>query len=371
MDHGISILHATPTLYRYILDSGDDLRRSEVEIVVLGGEPVTANDVSLYKQRFSDDAVLVNGYGPTESTLAAQYVFRKDSEVCPGRIPVGYPIDGTTLLLGEPGTQPGSTLYGEIVIKSQYVALGYWNNPELTARAFGTDDDGNRYYKTGDVGRLLSGQALMVTGRIDHQVKIRGFRIELTEIEAVLATLPCIDQVVVLAREKADGEKYLVAFASARKGEALPETAAMRSFASQLLPEYMVPANVIVMTQWPLTASGKIDRGALQGLPIELPTTLSGRAPNAVEEKLIEIWKEVLQCAQVGLDDNFFALGGNSLHMMKLWSQIQSTFGVNLEVQDLFTAPTLEALSDQIADAQGVIGRDNDLERAVLLDSPE
>jgi amino acid adenylation domain-containing protein len=353
--HRISILHATPTLYRYILDSGAAMHTSPVELVVLGGEPVSAGDVELYKKRFKPDCMLINGYGPTESTLAAQYVFHKDTAIHAGRIPAGFSIDGTTILLNDPHSPAGTFLNGEIVIKSPHVALAYWNNPELTARAFGTDQAGNRYYRTGDLGRYVSGQSLMVSGRIDHQVKIRGFRIELAEIEAVLASLPCIRHVVVVTQERMEGDKVLVAFIVVHDGADIPGQDQLRRFALQSLPEYMVPSCFVVVDDFPLTASGKIDRGVLLHRDVGSQHALAQRESTDTDKKLMEIWRDVLQIQEIGTGDNFLSLGGNSLKIMKLKSQIEHTFGVHVELADLFNATALSMLSDHIDALQTLV----------------
>jgi amino acid adenylation domain-containing protein len=353
--HQVSILHATPTLYRYILESAADLHTSAVELVVLGGEPVSAADVALYKKRFKADCMLVNGYGPTESTLATQYIFHNDGVTHAGKIPAGFPIDGTTILLNDPHSRAGAFLSGEIVIKSPHVALGYWNNPELTARAFGTDEAGNRYYRTGDLGRYVSGQSIMVSGRIDHQVKIRGFRIEITEIEAALASLACIQHVVVVAQERTAGEKMLAAFITLREGAEIPGQDQLRKFALRSLPEYMVPACFVVVDEFPLTASGKIDRGALLHRQIESRHALAQREPTETDKKLMAIWRDVLQIQELGTDDNFLSLGGNSLRIMKLKLQIEHTFGVHVELGDLFNATSLSMLSDHIDELQTLV----------------
>jgi non-ribosomal peptide synthetase component F len=186
---GITVYHSTPTVYRYFLRAlRDGERLRKMRFVVLGGEEVVKRDVEQYRRHFSKNCILVNGLGPTESTLALQYFINFETKIINNCVPVGYPVEGTEiLLLNENGDD--SVEYGEIAIRSAHLATGYWRKPELTGKVFLPDPEGygRRLYRTGDLGRLLPNGSLEFLGRKDFQVKLRGFRIELGEIEAVLA----------------------------------------------------------------------------------------------------------------------------------------------------------------------------------------
>ncbi|MES2936776.1 MAG: non-ribosomal peptide synthase/polyketide synthase [Pseudomonadota bacterium] len=213
----ISIYHSTPTLYRHLFGAAPQLQASPLRLVVLGGEPVAATDLALFDSVFPADCVLVNGYGPTESTLALQQ-FIRHGETSLQPPAAGLPIEGTAIALGEPDAKPHAYQSGEIIIRSEHVALGYWNAPELTTAAFGTDAQGQRFYRTGDVGRRGRDGRITVQGRIDQQVKVRGYRIELGEIETALKAAPGVREAVVSARQDGAGDARLVAYVVPQDG---------------------------------------------------------------------------------------------------------------------------------------------------------
>ncbi|WP_296352720.1 non-ribosomal peptide synthetase [Ramlibacter sp.] len=212
----VTVYHSTPTLYRHLFGSAPQLQASPLRLAVLGGEPVALADLALFDTVFPADCVLVNGYGPTESTLALQQFIRhgKASLQPPA---AGLPIEGASIALGNLDSRPHAYQSGEIVIRSEHVALGYWNAPELTAAAFGTDARGRRFYRTGDVGRRGRDGRITVQGRIDQQVKVRGYRIELGEIETALKAAPGVREAVVSARGEG-AEARLVAYVVPQDG---------------------------------------------------------------------------------------------------------------------------------------------------------
>ena len=210
----ITIYHSTPTVYRYLMSTLTGREElSSVRLVVLGGEEVYKEDVDRFTKIFSPHSILVNGLGPTESTVAMQCFINQKTEIAGNIVPVGYPVEDTEVLLLNEGGQDAE-VYGEIGIKSEHVALGYWRKPEMTRNAFLPDpEDGTkRIYRTGDMGRLLPDGSIAFIGRKDFQVKIRGFRIELGEIETVLSQHPAVREAVVVAREESPGDKRLVAY---------------------------------------------------------------------------------------------------------------------------------------------------------------
>src|SRR5690606_22824541 len=205
--HGITVLHSTPTVFRHLtsqLTGAENL--SAVRLVVLGGEAATRHDLELFRRHFGPGARLINGYGPTECTLALQHVFDHTSELprtTSGGLPIGRAVAGVQVLLLDHAGEPVETLApGEIVLRSPYVALGYWKQPDLTAQQFVADssatEPGARLYRTGDRARWLPDGTLEFLGRIDQQVKVRGYRIEPAEIESVLASLGGVSAAVVL-----------------------------------------------------------------------------------------------------------------------------------------------------------------------------
>ena len=239
---------------------------------------------------------------------------------------------------------------GELYVAGAGLARGYLNRPGLTAERFVADphalEPGARMYRTGDLARWRADGTLEFLGRADQQVKIRGFRIELGEIEAVLTGLPAVAQAAVIAREDGPGGKQLVAYVVAAPGE-VPEVATLRRSLSERLPDYMVPTVFVILNALPLNPNGKVDRAALPA-----PDAACNRSENTyvapqspVEEKLCEIWSDVLRVEKVGINDNFLDLGGHSLLAMRVVSRVNRALNVELPMRLLFEHSTLSALA--------------------------
>ncbi|HWH70257.1 MAG TPA: phosphopantetheine-binding protein, partial [Candidatus Sulfotelmatobacter sp.] len=228
--------------------------------------------------------------------------------------------------------------------------------PELTAEKFipnpFTTANGSRIYKTGDLARYLPDGRVECLGRIDHQVKIRGFRIELGEVESILRQHPGLADVLVTARDDAFGEKRLVGYIISKNGP--PSMVELRDFVKTKLPPYMVPAQFVLLKQFPLTPNGKID---LRLLPApesggEMPRNYI--TPRSHDELgLAEIWKEVLSAPQVGIDDNFFELGGDSLSATRAFARINKAFGMALTLREMLEHPTIRSLAEVVGKHKG------------------
>jgi acyl carrier protein len=238
---------------------------------------------------------------------------------------------------------------GELYIAGRGVARGYAGRVDLTAERFVADPfagSGERMYRTGDLVRWNDEGLLEFVGRANDQVKVLGFRVELGEIEAVLATYPGLAHTAVVAREMDGGDKRLIAYVVPESGDC--DVAALRVHASDLLPPYMVPAAFVVLDALPLTPNGKIDRRALPAPDFDKTSTY--RAPATPrQEALCSIFAEILGVPQIGTDDSFFDLGGQSLLAMRLISRIQAVLGVQLPISTLFDAPTVATLDVQIS----------------------
>lgn len=298
-------------------------------------------------------SVLVNHYGPTESTVVATSgVVAPQLNANDGMPSIGRPIANTQVYVLDRHARLaplGAT--GELYIGGAGLARGYLNRPELTAEKFVPNpfEPGRRLYRTGDRVRWCEDGDLEFLGRLDDQVKLRGHRIELGEIEAALAAHPGVRQVAVVLHEPARGEKRLVAFGVAAQTP-VPTTAALRSFLQERLPEALVPAAFCWREALPLSAHGKIDRRALAAsFTSEVKATeLPAEARGEVEEALVRMWSELLGVKKIGRDENFFELGGHSLLATQVVMRIRAELGIELSVHIVFDRPTIAGLAEAI-----------------------
>jgi amino acid adenylation domain-containing protein len=297
---------------------------------------------------------LINNYGPTEATVVATFGLVPPAERPDGPPSIGHPIDNTRIyILDEHLRQVPIGVPGELYIGGAGVARGYLGRPDLTAERFivdpfGTEPD-TKLYKTGDLARFLPDGQIAFMGRTDYQIKIRGYRIEPDEIVSELNRHPAIQTSIVLAREDLPGDKRLVAYLVPAPGTSVTASA-LREFLMSSLPDYMVPATFVKLEMLPLTPNGKLDRVALPA-PNQANTLRDGAfaAPaTPTEERVASIIAALLQVEEVGVDDNFFMLGGHSMLGAQLVMRIADTFGVDLTLRALFDAPTIRLLSAEI-----------------------
>ena len=350
----ISIAHITPAMAQ-LLTISITITTKDLRYVFFGGDILTAKDVNKICN-FAPTATCVNFYGATETPQAMGYfVISKEGNYSLPKdtVPLGQGIEDVQLLLLNTKQQlAGIGELAEIYIRTPYLAKGYIENDEPTDEKFiinpFTQIADDRLYKTGDLGRYLPNGNIEYLGRIDHQVKIRGFRIELGEIETVLTQHPDISETVVIAREDIPGDKRLVAYVVPRQEQ--PHSSNLRSFLKELLPSYMVPSAFVFLNTMPLTPNGKIDRRAL---PVpdhsNQETSKTFVAPqDKLESHLIEIWSQVLNIQPIGVRDNFFDLGGNSLQAVALFAQIEQQFGKKLPLATLFQSGTVAEIAQII-----------------------
>ena len=306
-------------------------------------------------KRWADGRRFLNAYGPTEGTVCATIAhLPKDTK----RVSLGLPIANTRLYLLDRHLQAVPVgIAGELHIAGIGLARGYLNRPELTAERFIAnpfEGPGARMYKTGDLARYLPDGSLEYLGRLDHQVKIRGFRIELGEVESVIADAPGVREALVIARGTASSGPSLVAYVIAKDvGTSDATTAAdIRAHAQSKLPEFMLPSSIVLLEAWPLTPNGKIDRAALPA-PLEKAAVRHIAAPrDALERQIAEVWKSVLQLDGVGIDDNFFEVGGHSLDLVRVEIELQRVLSCAVSTMDLFRFPNIRALADHLRGSQ-------------------
>jgi len=357
---GATVLQATPATWRQLLEAG--WRPPGGFRALCGGEALS---VALAGRLLQEGADLWNLYGPTETTIwsAIEPVSPSASSV----VPLGRPLGNTGIHLLDPRWQPVEIgAPGEVCIGGAGVARGYLRRPELTAERFVPDpfagELGARLYRTGDLARRLPDGRIEFLGRLDHQVKIRGFRIELGEIEGALLQHPALRQAVVMARQDQGDDPRLVAYVVAEG--AAPTVSELRRFLRRRLPEYMIPAAVVVLERMPLNASGKVDRRALPAPSGDRPEQESAYEPprSDLEVTIAGIWRELLGIGRVGVNDNFFDLGGHSLLLLRLRGKLREHCEVELEVLELFEHPTVRALARRLAEPRRAAARESRVE---------
>jgi len=293
---------------------------------------------------------LVNNYGPTESTVVATSGVVASRASC--ELPsIGRPIANTQIyILDSEMRQVPTGTAGDLYIGGPGLARGYRNRPDLTAERFVSNPyseaPGERLYKTGDLARMLPDGQIAFIGRVDDQVKIRGFRVELSEITNTLSRHPAIRETVVIAREDKPGQKRLVAYVVLRPGIAVTN-AGLRHFLGQDLPDYMIPAAFVTMDSLPLGSSGKVDRSELPSLAegniLRDETFISPRNPT--EEQIAAIIGELLGLEHLGVNDNFFLLGGNSLLATQVIARVRESFDIEVTLLNVFDHPTVAGIA--------------------------
>jgi amino acid adenylation domain-containing protein len=364
--YGLTHVHLTAGLFRLIAES-DPAAFGGVQEIHTGGDMVPATAVRQVLEALPG-VVVRHSYGPTEVTLCATQIELSDPSQIGPALPIGRPLDNTRTYVLDAGLQPVPPLVaGELYVAGAGLARGYLARASFTAERFVADPftgSGERMYRTGDLARWTPEGVLEFLGRVDDQVKVRGFRVEPGEIEAVLVTHELVAHATVVVREDAPGDKRLVAYTVPPRNGANGHSeqdkvlmgSAVREFAGQHLPDYMVPSAVVVLDAAPLTANGKMDRKALPA-----PEYLArGRAPSTPQEEIVcAAFAEVLGLEQVGIDDNFFELGGHSLLAVSLVDRLRAQ-GMPVALRTVLGAPTPAQLIGQlslsaVADALGVL----------------
>jgi amino acid adenylation domain-containing protein/thioester reductase-like protein len=336
---GVTVLDLSPSAAAMLSPQG-----LEDMALVVGGEACTETIVD----RWAQGRVMINAYGPTESTVDAT----RSGPLKPGSgIPaIGSPLPGVAVFVLDQWMRPvPAGAVGELYIAGSGVGVGYWRRSGLTASRFVAcpfGEPGARMYRTGDVARWRHDGQLEYLGRADEQVKIRGYRIELGEVQAVLARLDTVDEAVVIAREDRLGDKRLVGYVT---GTADP--AAARATVAEQVPPYMVPSSIVVLDALPLTVNGKLDVRALPAPEYQRADRYRPPA-NAIEEILTGIYAEVLDLNQVSVEASFFDLGGDSISAMRLIAAVNQSFDARLSVRTLFDAPSVKGLSRRLADVE-------------------
>jgi amino acid adenylation domain-containing protein len=357
---GFSLVKVTPAQLDLLNPHISALDLSNrTRVLILGGENLSVQQMQQWQAAIARGTTFVNEYGPTETVVGCCVYTIPESLPASSRIPIGRPIANTQLYILDCHLNlvPIGVI-GELYIGGAGVARGYLDRPDLTAERFiphpYSDEPGMRLYRTGDLARYLADGTIECLGRIDYQVKLRGYRIELAEIEAVLNQQPTVQESVVVVHEDSSGNQRLVAYVVPDPADSAPSISALQQVLREKLPEYMVPAMFISLPAIPLTVNSKVDRRALpkpEGLRPELAVPFI-LPQDGLEQAIAQIWQTTLQVEQVGVDDNFFDLGGHSLLLAQVYYRLKDYICLHrqqvsqheVSMIDLFRYPTIRVL---------------------------
>ncbi|MCO6453575.1 MAG: non-ribosomal peptide synthetase [Caldilineales bacterium] len=357
--HKLSVAGLSPTYLRACLDfldhTMDESLASQLEtirLIILGGEPVTRSDIERVWRYVNASCSVVHRLALTEAGAVTSLQLTRHDPIEEGQIPAGYPCSGydVSVVNDRREVVPTGDI-GEIIVRSRYLAPGYWRQPEITAQKFLTDPDvpSQRIYLTGDLGRFQPNGMLEHLGRKDNAVKIRGFRVETEAVERVLRNAPGVIDVAVVAKSLPDAERELAAYVVSHEPE---KSTALRQFLREHVPDYMIPTLFIYLEALPLTANGKVDRLALAALPTLITRSdvqKPYRSPETPLEAIIAgIWADVLGMEGVGIDDDFIGLGGDSIKAARILARVNQALGVDLPFPLLAESGTIAVLAKRI-----------------------
>lgn len=368
-DERISVLHTVPTLFRYLMKGAPDgFVYEHIRAVDLGGEPVYASDVEMARLHLPPSCGCFNHFAATEASVISQYRIRLDGDYESGRIPVGRPSEGIEVrIMREDGSPADGNEVGEIVVLSPYVSTGYWNRPEFNEAKFFDDETGVRGYRTGDLGSMDEAGNMQYLGRSGSRVKVRGHSVDLAEIESVLNGSEEIrNAVVVPSAEEAhpDGARLIayVAFMPQSGGSA----ADLSKLLAARLPGYMIPARIVIKETLPLTPTGKIDRARLRDTDpgVHEPGQDFVAPATETEQTLAALVAEVLNVDEVGAEDSFFELGGESLLTAQFLEAVEERFGVDIPLAEFSARPAVRAVASMLDERCGDSERSEDPGRA-------
>lgn len=348
-----SLVKITPAHLRALAElMPADQVAGRVRSLIIGGEALHMESLAFWRTHAASTR-LINEYGPTETVVGCSVYEVEADDPASGPVPIGRPVGNTQLYVLDERLEPvGKGVTGELYIGGDGVALGYLSRRELTDERFIPDPTSknghSRLYRTGDLARFNSDGILEYVGRIDNQVKVKGFRIELGEVETILNQHPGVHECAVEAPEDATGEKRLVAYL-VRDHRHPGELDELRKFMKAKVPDYMVPAAFVKMESLPLTTNGKVDRQALPA-PERKPNVCQQKCSTkhtAAEQTLMKIWAEVLKLEHVGVDDNFFDLGGDSILGTLILARAAQA-GVKISPRQLFQYQTIAGLANAL-----------------------
>jgi hypothetical protein len=365
----ITVFTCVATLFRQAAKGAGPKGFPAVRLIHVGGERIFKSDIELYRKYFSDRCRLVCRYSISETQAVSYYFVDKKRQIDGERVPVGYPLPGSdVLILGDDGREVAPGAVGEIAVRSPYLALGYWRQPELTrARFIGAPGDPARMYLTGDLGYRRTDGCLIHLGRKDFQAKVKGHRVELGAVESALNEISAIDHAVVVAEPDAARGSRLVAHVVPRK-KSRANISAWRRELKTKLPTFMIPERFVMLRKLPLNAGGKVDRSAL---PASGRKGWRGEAPvvaprGAVEKVLAQFWRTALDLDRIGIRDDWASLGGDSLAAAQLAARVGALFPLDASVANLFELGSIADAARFIVDHELQAGQAEKIAAAYL-----
>lgn len=363
-ENDITIISTVPSFIRYLNQHQHQIPL--LRLILSGGEPLYFSDI----YNLINEKTIVNGYGLTETTICSTYyIISKEDSKIDGPLPIGIPIQNTQVYILDRNRNimPFGCI-GEIYISGSGISMGYINDNELNDKRFIEHPFivGEKIFRTGDLGRRMSDGKILFIGREDYQVKIRGYRVEPNEIEACLQRHSDIQKALVIIKEEDKHEKVISAFIQTKSGQDI-ELNGLRNWLRDRLPEYMVPTRYLYLEEFPIGVNGKVDIQKLMNSQSYFNSSneILEEAGTLIEQKIAEIWKEALSIEKVGINQNFFDIGGHSLMLISLMLRIKNEIYSEIKIVDLFKYPTIASLSnfldnehkDQFSETNSILER--------------
>lgn len=350
----VTVAYLAPTVVKFLEGSLGDHTFPDLRLIVLGGERVDQAAVDLTRELFGAEALVANGYGTTETGVLTFWFTDGDTREREATIPVGHPIPGMSLrILNDAGRVVGPGQTGELVVASHFLFAGYRNHPDLDEAVLGRDPvTGEAVYRTGDLGRVDEQGALELVGRVDTQVKVRGRRVVLGEVEDALLGLDVVRDAAVVAGSDGSGHTEIVAHVVPEPPDGVVTADRIRSALAETAPPQMVPARFVLHEALPQLPNGKLDRLALVEVVGSRPALSTVYAPprSDLEIELVDLWQELIGVAPVGVDDDFFDLGGNSLLASQMLIELEDRLGHRVPMAALVDGVTVGDLAMAVAD---------------------
>ncbi len=356
--HGVTVFVSSASLFRnFARTLAPEKRFPSVRLLRLGSESATAADFALFRNHFDDSCIFLHTLSSSEAGNITQCHLTGNDPVADGPLPLGHPADGIELLLRDESrqdlpTQAGDQV-GELVVRGRYLSPGYWQDESLTAERFAAAPDGVRAFRSGDLALRKADGTLLFAGRKDAQVKVHGYRVEVSEIESVLRRQAEVLEAAVCAHTGANGNVELAAYVSAKPGQPCSVETLRRELRA-VLPGHMVPARFVLMDRLPLTPHGKIDREKLRRIDPPAPAAPPVEGPATDTERILaDAWQRAFGREGIGRQDDFFALGGDSLKAIVVAAIVHDALAVSLDLRVFSDHPTLAALAEAIDQLRG------------------